>query len=262
MSFLQTAERVSQNDESDNFVFQRSVLAYQEAADRIQGKVLEIGTGSGYGIEYIAQNSSRFITLDKHKPDVVSNETLISASNVQFLQMKVPPLVDIPSNYFDAVISFQVIEHIKDDHAFILEALRVLKPGGKLILTTPNKTMSLTRNPWHIREYTSTEFVELLSKYFDINEELGVFGNRNVKDYYEKNKAAVKKTTRFDILNLQYRLPRWMLQIPYDILNRMNRKRLLKNNERLTRSIRLDDYYLADAAADCFDLFFVCSKPI
>ena len=34
------------------------------------------------------------------------------------------------------------------------------------------------------------------------------------------------KITRFDIFNLQYILPRWMLQIPYDILNRLNRKKL------------------------------------
>ena len=45
---IQTAERVSQSDVSDNYVYQRSVLAYVEAAKRIHGKVLEIGTGSGY----------------------------------------------------------------------------------------------------------------------------------------------------------------------------------------------------------------------
>lgn len=53
MSRIQTAERVSV-EASDNFVFQRSLLAYHEAARRISGEVLEIGTGSGYGIEVIA----------------------------------------------------------------------------------------------------------------------------------------------------------------------------------------------------------------
>ena len=50
---IQTAERVSQSDVSDNFVFQRSYLAYVEAAKLVSGKVLEIGTGSGYGIELL-----------------------------------------------------------------------------------------------------------------------------------------------------------------------------------------------------------------
>lgn len=65
---LATAERVSR-DASDNFVFQRSLLAYREAAKRISGQVLEIGTGAGYGIEVVAPHADRFVTLDKHVPE-------------------------------------------------------------------------------------------------------------------------------------------------------------------------------------------------
>lgn len=53
MAKILTAERVSR-DISDNYVFQRSQLAYHEAARRISGDVLEIGTGTGYGIEIVA----------------------------------------------------------------------------------------------------------------------------------------------------------------------------------------------------------------
>jgi len=260
MRFLQTAERVSHEELSDNFVYQRSVLAYKEAAKRIHGLTLEIGTGSGYGIEYIAESVDRFVTLDKNKPSTVSNETLINSSNVQFLRMKVPPLKDIPSNCFDAVISFQVIEHVKNDHRFVYEALRVLKPGGTFIVTTPNKPMSLTRNPWHVREYTASELESLLSSYFQTIEKLGVFGNNKISAYYEKNKASVARITRLDPLKLQYRLPRWMLQIPYDILNRVNRKRLLKENKTLTENIIMEDYYLDSVGEGCYDLFYLCTK--
>ena len=45
---LQTAERVSARDASDNFLFQRSILAYYKAAQIVSGRVLEIGTGMGY----------------------------------------------------------------------------------------------------------------------------------------------------------------------------------------------------------------------
>lgn len=262
MKLFQTAERVSHSEVSDNFVYQRSVLAYIEAAKLVSGMTLEIGTGSGYGIEHIAENSDRFITLDKHKPDNVSNETLIHSQNVQFLQMKVPPLKDIPSNCFDAVITFQVIEHIKDDNKFVEEAYRVLKPGGKFIVTTPNKPMSLTRNPWHVREYTPRELEALLEKYFKIIEKRGVFGNEKISEYYEKNKTSVAKITRFDPLKLQYRLPRWMLQIPYDLLNRFNRKRLLRENTDLTENITLDDYFLDEVDDNCYDLFYICTKEV
>ena len=53
MGKMNTAERVSR-EMSDNFVFQRSLLAYHAAAQRISGDVLEIGTGAGYGIEVVA----------------------------------------------------------------------------------------------------------------------------------------------------------------------------------------------------------------
>ncbi len=65
MTNIQTAERVSHKDLSDNYVFQRSLLAYRFAASIVSGTVLEIGTGSGYGLENIASAASQFITVDK-----------------------------------------------------------------------------------------------------------------------------------------------------------------------------------------------------
>jgi ubiquinone/menaquinone biosynthesis C-methylase UbiE len=260
MEILQTAERVSHNDLSDNYVFQRSILAYVEAAKQVSGEVLEIGTGSGYGIELIAANAEAFVTIDKYIPAILNMPEIKSKENLKFIQMTVPPLAGIAEGSFDFVISFQVIEHIEDDKEFVKEIYRVLKPGGKFILTTPNKKMSLTRNPWHVREYTIQELDQHLKLYFPSVLKLGVFGNEKAQDYYEKNKAAVAKITRFDVLDLQYRLPRWMLQIPYDLLNRLNRKRLLKHNNNLVSDLSMEDFCLAPATDTCLDLFFIAEK--
>ena len=173
MSKPHTAERVSQRDASDNYVFQRSLLAYVYAAERIEGNVLEIGTGSGYGIEVVAPKATRFLTIDKHTP---SADLLTAHSNVEFRQMTVPPLAGIADGSIDCVISFQVIEHIKNDGAFVAEVARVLKEGGIFICSTPNRPMSLTRNPWHVREYTAEEFSSLLGGAFGEVEALGVEG--------------------------------------------------------------------------------------
>ena len=97
MSKIQTAERVS-CEASDNFVYQRSVLAYHEAAKRISGDVLEIGTGSGYGIEVIAPHATRYVTVDKFHA-IVGGEL---PDNVEFLQTTVPPL-PYPNESFDCV---------------------------------------------------------------------------------------------------------------------------------------------------------------
>ena len=146
MAKVQTAERVSR-EASDNFVFQRSLLAYHAAAERIGGDVLEIGTGSGYGIEAVAPKAARFVTVDKHLPPVDFGRF----PGVVFRQTAVPPL-PFADGEFDCVISFQVIEHIKQDAEFVREIYRVLRPGGRFIVTTPNAPMSLTRNPWHVRD--------------------------------------------------------------------------------------------------------------
>ena len=257
MSKPHTAERVSQRDTSDNYVFQRSLLAYVYAAGRVKGTVLEIGTGSGYGIEQVAPAADRFITIDKHVP---AAELLTAYPNVEFRQQTVPPLAGIADGSVDCVISFQVIEHIKRDAEFVAEVARVLKKGGMFICSTPNRPMSLTRNPWHVREYTAEEFAALLGGSFGSVEALGVEGNTQVWDYYERNRQSVARIARLDILDLQHRLPRWMLQLPYDLLNRLNRKKLLRQNTALTEGITMGDYAVVPVHEKCFDLLYVATK--
>ena len=255
MSKIATAERVSL-EKSDNYVFQRSVLAYHHAAELIEGDILEIGTGMGYGVEVIAPKATRYISIDKELPAQINQ-----LENVEYYDMEVPP-IGFENCSFDAVVSFQVIEHIEKDIDFVREVARVLRPEGKFVVSTPNAPMSLTRNPWHVREYNADELRNLLECHFSKVEAYGVVGNEKVMEYYRKNRQSVRKITRFDVLNLQHRLPRKLLQIPYDILNRINRKSLHKKNTSLTESITMSDYSIVpyEAGMECFDLFFVATK--
>lgn len=254
MAKLHTAERVSAQDASDNYVFQRSILAYHKASEIVSGRVLEIGTGMGYGVRIVAPHTEEFITIDKSEAYA---EPL--PENARFMQMAAPP-IRFEDESFDYVISFQVIEHIKQDKEFVKEVWRVLKKGGRFIVSTPNAPMSLTRNPWHVREYTGEELQALLGSEFSEVEMYGVNGNEKIMEYYEKNRKGVEKITRFDILDLQHRLPRWILQIPYDILNRINRRRLLRGNQELTTSIKMEDYNVGELSGKSFDLYFIAKK--
>jgi len=258
MGILQTAERSSHLDPSENVIYQRHLIAYKEAEKIISGTVLEIGSGEGYGIIELAPKAEHYIAVDKYQTSI--SEELKANNKITFLKAEVPPLKDIEDNSVDFVVAFQVIEHIQDDNQFLQEIHRVLKPKGKVILTTPNIIMSITRNPWHIREYTPEQMGELLKGVFDKYKLKGIFGNEKVIDYYNKNKESVRKITRFDILNMQYWLPRWILQIPYDIANRFNRQNLQNNNKAIVNTVSYTDYSILESNNKCFDHFCIATK--
>jgi SAM-dependent methyltransferase len=282
---INTAERVSQSDVSDNYVYQRSLLAYHEAAKLVHGDVLEIGTGNGYGIDIIAPRTERFVTIDKHNkgsapsgkgdelspaaggrrratdlaPRSVDEAACGGPQRTSTVRATVPPL-PFPDRSFDTVVSFQVIEHVRRDRELVAEIYRVLRPGGQLIVSTPNIKMSLTRNPWHVREYTVEGFAQLLESKFSSVDKLGVFGRGKVMKYYGNNRRSVARVARWDILGMRNWLPRWLLKVPYDILNRINRRRLLADDRELTAGITMDDYFLAPATDECFDLFYTARR--
>ena len=258
MAILQTAERSSHLDPSDNVIYQRHLIAYKEAAKIISGTVLEIGSGEGYGIMELASKTDHYIALDKYNTSI--SDELKAVNKITFIKTNVPPLKAIEDNSIDFVVTFQVIEHIKDDKHFLREIYRVLKPGGKVMITTPNRLMSLSRNPWHFREYTPKEMGEVLKSSFEKYELKGVFGNEKVMEYYHKNKESVRKIMRFDILNMQYWLPRWILQVPYDILNRFNRHNLQDDNEDIVNAILHTDYTISASNNACFDHFCIATK--
>lgn len=74
---------------------------------------------------------------------------------------------DLPSAAYDTVIAVEVLEHVLEDEQFVSEVSRVLVPGGKFIMTTPNGDFVENRNPDHKRHYKKEQLAELLSRYFD-----------------------------------------------------------------------------------------------
>lgn len=255
---IYTTEITSERLESDNPIHQRLIKAYYLARPYISGDLLEIGCGEGRGIELLQPLCERYMAVDKIGP--ILKKLSDRFPGVEFAQMNIPPLSGIPDGSFDRVISFQVIEHIKDDVAYLEEIKRVLKPGGLALITTPNIKFTLTRNPWHVREYLSRELFDKAISVFDEVEIKGISGNQKVLDYYRRNKESVEKITRFDIFNLQYKLPASLLRIPYDILNRINRRKLQGQDSELVGSITYHDYSLTDNAEEGLDLFGILRK--
>ncbi len=250
-------EITSETIPSDNPIHQRLLKAYVIAADRVGGDLLEVGCGEGRGIDWLMPKCKSYSAIDKIAP--VIDKLKIKYPAATLVSGNLPPL-PYPDNRFDTVVSFQVIEHIKDDHAFLKEICRVLKPSGVAYITTPNRPLSLSRNPWHEREYTAEELTSLAKKYFLPVEMKGITGNEKVMEYHARNKKSVDRLMRWDIFNLQYKLPAAWLRAPYELMNRLNRNKLQAAADELVASIHHEDYVETVDAASALDLFLIVKK--
>ena len=130
-------------------------------------KVLEIGIGTGTSYSYYPDETVVIgidispDMLDKARNHIESNR--LKNKSVVMMNGEQHQFED---NSFDTIVTFQVIEHINNDNLFVEEIYRILRPGGKALITTPNIEMTLTRNPWHIREYTSRQLQDLAENFF------------------------------------------------------------------------------------------------
>jgi SAM-dependent methyltransferase len=252
-----TTEIASETITSDNPIHQRLLKAYVLAAGQVQGNVLEVGCGEGRGIDWLMPKSTSYSAIDKIAEVVVGLKKKFPAGNFQ--SGNIPPL-PYADNSFDCVVSFQVIEHIADDASFLKEISRVLKPDGLALITTPNRPMSLSRNPWHEREYTADELSALAGKFFRSVTMKGITGNEKVMRYHQRNKMSVDRIMRWDIFDLQHKLPASVLRVPYEMLNRLNRNKLKEDADELVASIHHEDYLLTNEASQALDLFLMVKK--
>lgn len=253
-----TTEIASDKISSDNPIHQRLLKAYIAAKPFVKGKLLEVGCGEGRGVEVLMPLVEDYLGIDKIQ-EVIDTLTQ-KYPNVQFQQAVIPPFTGLASDSFDSIVSFQVIEHIENDRLFLEEIYRVLKPGGVAVISTPNIRHTLSRNPWHVREYTVDQLKSLCEKVFDSVVCKGIGGNTKVWDYHEANRISVNKIMRFDIFNLQHRLPAAVLRWPYEVLNRLNRNKLHQQKGQAVTDISHEDYLVEDHAEKGLDLFYILHK--
>ena len=198
---------------SDYLLFLRHFFAYQHAAGLLglSEKILEIGSGDGYGSAHLAAEERLVIASDM---DVIAARTARQAYSVPNLHFLSSDALSLPfsNTTFDAVIAFQVIEHIKEDVEFLREVKRVLKAGGRFILTTPNRDFRLKPgqkpfNPHHVREYTNQELHKTLRSVFAGVEVLDIFATPEVEAIEKARVVLNRRLTALDPLNLRRYVP-------------------------------------------------------
>jgi SAM-dependent methyltransferase len=179
-----TGERTLPGIAVENYWFRRHEVAYSALLPFCAGAlVLDAGCGEGYGADRIADVARFVVGVDYDEATV---------AHLARTYPRVRPvranLVALPfaEGTVDVVCCLQVIEHLWDQPAFLAECRRVLRPAGTLLLTTPNRlTFSpghSAANPFHVRELSPDELVELLDSVgFEVVRLLGLRHGRRLR---------------------------------------------------------------------------------
>jgi SAM-dependent methyltransferase len=112
----------------------RFKMIQDAAGDRINGKIFENGCGVGEYLSRLAQTGQQTVGLD-----VEFERTIDSRQLVDQVLCGVGEKLPFPQDSFDLILSHEVLEHVVDHQQVIDEIVRVLKPGGRLLLFCPNR---------------------------------------------------------------------------------------------------------------------------
>jgi len=228
-----TGERLSDSGGADFAVdMERHIAAYRYAASRAAGRtVLDAGCGEGYGAALLAQTATRVLGLDVAEA-VQTARVRHVVPNLEYRTHDLGRLGDLGER-FDVVLSFQVIEHLVDPVAFLSGLVGCVATGGTLLVTTPNRLMSVSENPYHLREWTAEELQALAAPVVPGVRLLGVHGSTRVLEYERSRGEQVQKILRLDPFGLRRLLPEMVVKQAFPRLARLVRKRIGKTGAQL-----------------------------
>jgi GT2 family glycosyltransferase/SAM-dependent methyltransferase len=133
-------------------------------------RVLDLGSGEGFGAALLADAARTVVGIDLDETTVEHSRLNYAGPGLEFRVASATDLADFRDDAFDAVVAFEVIEHIRDQEAVLAEVARVLAPGGLLIISTPDRRAYSEEtgqvNPFHEKELTQDELRGLLSRHF------------------------------------------------------------------------------------------------
>lgn len=144
---------------------------YVLALNWVKGRsVLDMASGEGYGSAILATAAHSVVGVDVD-PACIAHacNRYRNSPNVTFLVGSCEA-VPLPDHSVDIVVSFETIEHHDKHREMLQEIKRVLRPGGALIISSPNRQTysdeSQYRNPYHVKELYWEEFRVLLGEQF------------------------------------------------------------------------------------------------
>ena len=183
-------ERVLPNDERTKFLFQEHTIRYLFASQFTTSKsVLDAACGSGYGSAILSKSgATKVVGIDNSSEAIEYCEKNYKKENLEFKKDNCEKIT--LDTTFDVVVSFETIEHLKNQDNFLTEVKRVLKDDGIFIVSTPNTDTYPSDNPFHYKEFTESEFKLFLGKYFS-----------NITIFYQYYPSSMAISKPADIMN-------------------------------------------------------------
>jgi SAM-dependent methyltransferase len=170
-----TGERTVPGVTEENYWFRRHEAAYHWLAGALPvpgAVVVEAGCGEGYGGQLLADAAAALVVgLDLDLATL--RHAAVAYPGVPFAAANLVAL-PLADGAVDLVVSSQVVEHLWDQDRFVAECARVLRPGGRLVVTTPNRLTFPPGNAFHSRELDATELSALVRRHLEVRSVLGL----------------------------------------------------------------------------------------
>lgn len=192
-----TGERTVPGVPDETYWFQRHVVAYRLAAAHVAGAVvLDAGCGEGYGLALLRDaGAARVVGADLDAATVAHARDRYGGPDIAVVECELMAL-PLDDGVVDVTVSLQVIEHLHDVPGYLASLRRVTRPGGVLLLATPNR---LTFTPdsdepvnlFHVREFTAQELAdELRAAGIAVEQVLGVHHGPRLRAWEEAHGSS------------------------------------------------------------------------
>jgi SAM-dependent methyltransferase len=176
-----TGERCVPWAEDPAIVYEHFHRYLWAAAQVASGKVLDVGSGEGFGAAILARSAGEVTGIDVDERAVEHAAANYAAANLSFQAASALDLSRFADGSFDAVVAFEMIEHVADHERLMGELTRVLAPDGLLLVSTPEKDLYSAAagqvNDFHEHELTRREFESLLHERFG---HVAIWGQRTI----------------------------------------------------------------------------------
>jgi len=157
-------------------LFQYGLMAYAKkmyrfVADRCDGKrVLDVSSGTGYGLDLLHTQTGGAAWGTDTARDIVGFAARYYKPLASHLLVCDSLDLAVSSNRFDVVSAIEVIQRVRSAETLLAELVRVVRPGGMCILSTPNHPVVAPHAPpgdlLHPKAYDYTAFAALLRRFF------------------------------------------------------------------------------------------------